>query len=252
VKTFRSRLLPLCGMLSILIIDLFYLVLNHPTSDVHSLVTDLDRHTPFLKIFILPYMSWQAFLFITLTYLCFKDLRTYYRTLIAIDVSLLICDMIFFLYQTTVPRPVLVGDDMLTHLVRTLYRSDNPYNCFPSIHVLTSWILLKAIHMSPKRNVWNRTIISSIAITIIFSTLFIKQHVILDAVAGITIGGLVFTLVYRYEQVQLWGRQFITKAFAKENQHVVAKFSNEPFSNEPYRLVKPEVEGVKKASKKIS
>jgi membrane-associated phospholipid phosphatase len=247
VNRLKERLLPLTAMLSILVIDIFYIVLNNGSREVHSLVTEFDRHTPFLKIFILPYMSWQAFLFLTLAYLCFKDLRTYYRTLITIDLSLLICDMIFLFYQTTVPRPVLVGEDWLTRLIRALYRSDQPYNCFPSIHVLTSYVLLKAIHVSPVRNVWNRWIVSSFAITIILSTLFIKQHVLLDVIGGITIGGLVFTLVDRFEHVQLWIRTVLFDRLAQEPKNRMHEFSNDR-----YTLVQSKMDEAMEASKKIS
>ena len=51
--------------------------------------------------------------------------------------GLLLCYSVYAIYQTTVPRPELIGSDWLLRTVQWVYRSDEPFNCFPSTHVLT-------------------------------------------------------------------------------------------------------------------
>lgn len=183
-------------MLSIPISNILYCLLNNANRGIHSLVTDIDQGVPLLKLFVLPYISWYFFIFGTLTYFCLKDKNIYYRTLLSINLGLLISYGIYFFFQTYVPRPELIGDDVLTMLISFIYSNDQPYNAFPSIHVLLSFLMIKAINKYPAKNYLNVTIVYINAILIILATQFIKQHVILDLLSAIVLGGLIFDLVF--------------------------------------------------------
>ncbi|EHQ90341.1 phosphatase PAP2 family protein [Desulfosporosinus youngiae] len=189
-------LMPLFLMLSIPISNILYCLLNNGDRGIHSLVTDIDQGVPFIKLFILPYIAWYFFIFGTLTYFCFKDKNIYYRTLLSINLGLLISYGIYFFFQTHVPRPELIGDDLLTMLTAFIYSNDQPYNAFPSIHVLLSFLMIKAINKYPAKNYLNVTFVYINAILIILATQFIKQHVILDLLSAILLGGLIFDLVF--------------------------------------------------------
>lgn len=89
-----------------------------------------------------------------------------------------------------------MGNDFLTRLVAFVYNNDQPYNAFPSIHVLLSFIMIKAINKYPAKNYLNMTIVYVTSILIILATQFIKQHVILDLLSAIVLGGLIFDLVF--------------------------------------------------------
>lgn len=191
-----KNLMPLSLILSIPISNIVYCLLNNANRGTHSLVTDLDQGVPFLKVFILPYMMWYFFILGTLAYFCLKNKKIYYRTLLSINLGLLIAYGTYFFFQTTVPRPALIGNDILTTLLAFVYTNDQPYNAFPSIHVLTSFLMIKAINKYPSKNYLNISLIYITAILIILATQFIKQHVILDLLASIVLGGLIFDLVF--------------------------------------------------------
>lgn len=202
----KKDLLPLSLLLTLPLLSFIYLWLNHPTNEIHSLVTDLDQKIPFIKIFIIPYISLQAFVAINLLYFYWRDRQTYYRTIITLNLSMVICFIIYYFFQTTVPRPPLNGGGMLNKLLRLTYSVDEPFNAFPSIHTMASFIMIKAIGQSNARNRWNSLIINTIAVLIIISTQLIKQHVLFDLVAGVVLGGLVFETVYDYkwQKKELW------------------------------------------------
>ncbi len=196
-------------LLSIPIVKIFYVLLNNPGRGAISLVTDIDRNIPFLKGFIVPYIGWYFFIFAVLIYFCFKDRKMYHKSLIAINLGILVCYAVYIIFQTTVPRPVLTGDDIFTRLVAFIYSVDRPYNCFPSIHTLISSILIMAINKSKIKKSRNTVIITGVAVCIILSTLFVKQHVTLDVVAAILLGRAIFKLVYDFdfERVKGWFRK---------------------------------------------
>lgn len=201
MQTLKQRILPFCLMLSIPIITIIYQHLNNPLGVVHSLVTNLDEGIPFLKIFILPYLGFYLYVFLTLCYFCLKDRKTYYKTLVAINISYLFCFLIYYFFQTSVPRPYLYDQGLLSTLVSMVFRLDNPYNTFPSIHVLTSYLMIKAINRCSNRNKQNVVLVYCVSILIIISTMFVKQHVIFDAVSAILLGDLVFETVYYLSEV---------------------------------------------------
>lgn len=194
---FKSNWAALSLMLTIPILSISYVLLNNDNGGraVHSLVTRWDEAIPFLKIFIMPYMLWYPVIFGALYYVCVRDRATYYQTLLSLDIGLMASYLIFYFYQTTVPRPDLAGDDPLTAVVRLVYAADQPFNCFPSIHVLTSYLVMRAVNHSPHASRMARFVVSGASTLIILSTLFVKQHVLLDAAGAILIGELLFRLV---------------------------------------------------------
>lgn len=202
----KDNITALIFMLSIPIIGMFYNVLNTADRGFSNLTTDIDRGIPFVKEFIVPYIIWYFYIFLVFIYLCFKDRDTYYKTLITYNIGLIICYIIYYFYQTTVLRPELMGDDVFTKMIGFIYSMDQPFNCFPSIHSFGSFLMMKAINRSTARHTANVIIINGVGILIILSTLFIKQHVILDAVAAMVLGDIIYKVVCYYdrERVLLW------------------------------------------------
>ncbi|TCP68338.1 phosphatase PAP2 family protein [Baia soyae] len=194
----KSNLIALASILSIPLLGLIYQYLNHPQEKVYSLVTSFDQQTPLLKIFVIPYMFWYAFVFITLLYLMFKNRKVYYETLLQYNLGLLICYSIYIIYQTHVPRPVVERNDFLSQMLQWIYQSDAPYNCFPSIHVLTTYVVMRAVLKTDVSRMM-KSLIAVMAVLIIASTVFIRQHVILDIVGAVLVveGLMVATLLVK-------------------------------------------------------
>ncbi|MBP1965894.1 phosphatase PAP2 family protein [Paenibacillus aceris] len=183
------------ALLLIPLVGLIYIHLNQEGTMAYSLVTDLDRQIPFLKGFVVPYLSWYGFLFVGFLYLAYKDRRNYYITLVESVIGLLICYGVYAIYQTTVPRPDLAGSDPLLQMVEWVYRSDQPFNCFPSTHVLTSYLMMRAYLRSTQVAMRNKIIVSGMSLLIIVSTQFVKQHVLLDIVGAVLVAeGVVYAL----------------------------------------------------------
>mgnify|MGYP001574764921 FL=1 len=80
---------------------------------------------------------------------------------------------------------MITGTDFFSNLVLNLYAADNPYNCFPSIHVLNSVLIALYIYESEKVCKVTKTICVITTVFIILSTMFIKQHYFVDVLAGI-------------------------------------------------------------------
>ena len=189
------RLAPLLGMLMFPVMGMFYALVNGARGTVHTLVTPLDTWIPFVKFFALPYSVWIFYIYLCLLYFLKKDRKVYYECLVTYAVCAMTCYGVYLVFQTTVPRPVLTGDDPFTNLVRYLYRRDQPFNAFPSIHCFSSYMVIRALAKSGFKNKLNRVLIYGMSTTIILSTFFVKQHVVLDALSAFLLVEIVHRLV---------------------------------------------------------
>ena len=152
----------------------------------------LDDMIPFCKYAIVPYYLWFAWILCTLVYFLLRAPKgEFWRLCLPLfagmTLSLLFCAVVpngIYLRPRTVP-----GNDIFAVLVRGLYRTDTATNVFPSIHVFNSVTLDMAYQRSSRfagrRRRWVRWGAHVLDVSIILSTLLLKQHSVLDATAGL-------------------------------------------------------------------
>ncbi len=170
-----------------------YFLLNLTTTRAFDITIFLDSFIPFREWFILPYVFWYFYTFGALLVLAFMDYKTYYKLLFSIVIGMLICFVVYAFFPTTVPRPHVQGTNALQKLVLFIYSNDKPYNCFPSIHMLDTLLITLFIFKS-YRSVALKAASAVTCVLIYMSTLFVKQHSILDAVASTILGITLFIL----------------------------------------------------------
>lgn len=158
-----------------------YAVLNHGPAVLH-LATPLDSLIPVVPVFVIPYVSLQPYVYFTLIVLLLFRTRLFQSACLALTYALLISYGFYLFLQSEMIRPVLTGGDTLTAMIRDVYASDNPFNCFPSLHTASSVIM--AIfwwrldrRMGIAAAVWTALIVAS--------TVLIKQHYLPDLIAGL-------------------------------------------------------------------
>ncbi|MDR6724620.1 membrane-associated phospholipid phosphatase [Paenibacillus amylolyticus] len=191
----KSYWLSLSLMLSLAVMGMFYDILNSPERGFVVLSSPIDRMIPFMPAMSIPYLGWYPFVFGVLAYLCAKDRLMYYRVLLSMNICVWICYLIYFNFQTMVPRPELTGTGLGTSILGWLYSQDRPYNCFPSIHALHSYLVMRAVLSVPSIRKSIKRWVAGGAALIIVSTLLIKQHVIYDALGAVILGECVFTII---------------------------------------------------------
>ena len=178
--------------LSIPLISMTYPILNQYRGDTNSVFTFMDKLVPFNKYFILPYVSWYIFIAVFSAILCIVDRERYLKLLITLNIGMITCYIIYYFYPTYVPRPMITETDFFSNLVLSLYEADNPYNCFPSIHVLNSALIAFYVYESEKIRKWIKAICIGISVSIILSTMFIKQHYFADVFASILLACILY------------------------------------------------------------
>jgi membrane-associated phospholipid phosphatase len=164
---------------------LLYLVTNQLSvgREALTLATPLDRAIPFVPVAIVVYSSIYLFLFLPV--LQIRDLALFSRTAKAFCVYNGLSLLVFVLVPVQVERPEVVIDSLWTWGVAFNYACDPPYNSFPSMHVSNAvFATLIALRLDPPVG----RVTGAWALAIIASTLLIKQHWIVDLVAGGALG----------------------------------------------------------------
>lgn len=183
------RYKPLLWMFAIPFLNIFYQLLNEHEPGVRVLMTPFDAVIPFIPAFIIPYITWYPFIAVVLVLIFLKDVKTYLNTLFALCLGLIVCYVFYYYFQTTVPRPIVSTSGLLNKLVSIIYEHDLPYNCFPSIHVLTTYLVMKGATVLKNTT---RIVVHIVGILIIASTVFVKQHVVADVAMAIIVAEFTF------------------------------------------------------------
>jgi membrane-associated phospholipid phosphatase len=141
----------------------------------------VDGMIPLVPAWALVYGALYAWL-IVLPVLVVHDegqVRRAARAYLSVWVTAYVC---FVAYPTAAPRPdEVAGEGFAAWGLRTLYASDPPYNCFPSLHVAHSFVsALVCARVSRGVGVAAAAGASLVGA----STLFTRQHYVLDVVAG--------------------------------------------------------------------
>ena len=173
-----------------------YTLLNTDTREAVILSTQLDEWIPFVPMFIVPYILWYAFILGYLFYFWYKDVPTFLKTLGIIVIGEVVCFVIYFYFQTTVPRPELTGSGTFVDLVGMIYSHDQPYNAFPSIHVLTTFAIILGNFNIKDKHLFHSAFVPIMGSLIIVSTLFVKQHFVLDMVSSIFLTTFIYGIMF--------------------------------------------------------
>ena len=187
----------------VLVLIAFNMAFNSLTAFIvprHQITSTLDRYIPFLKGFILPYLLWFVYIVIVLVYLGIKSQKLFINFGIFVILGQVICMLIYFLYPNGQNlRPYVISNDIFSRTVLAAYRS-NPFTyAAPSIHVLYSMaahIGLMKYKPFARKKVLPKLSFLFILITIL-STLYIKQHAVMDIISGLLLCAILYLLIYK-------------------------------------------------------
>lgn len=163
----------------------------------------LDEKIPFCEYFIIPYVLWFFFIAGTVLYFyMFNESSAEYGRLIG---SLVTGMTIFLVVSFVWPnrhmlRPNLTEDGIFIEAVRLLYRIDTPTNIFPSIHVFNTAACYLAIRKNErcKSSRFVMLLTGILSVSIILSTMFLKQHTVIDVVGALGLNWVCYGIFYKW------------------------------------------------------
>ncbi len=164
-----------------------------------------DDLIPFCEVFVVPYLLWFAYVAVTVLYFFFKDREDYFRICTFLFTGM----TVFLIVSTLWPnghnlRPaVMPRDNLFTGLVSMLYKADTPTNLWPSIHVYNSLgchiAVMKSFRLEKHKGIRIGSLL--LCVSIILSTVFIKQHSVFDVTTAFIMAAVMYGIVYHSDML---------------------------------------------------
>lgn len=158
----------------------------------HSL--PLDVSIPFVPGWVWVYMLYYPFCFLPLF---LRDVRNdpgvFTRTVLAFGLQFGISFAIFLAWPLRMMHPVL-SPGLNGAILKQLYACDLGFNSFPSLHLAN--IVFVSLLYSRLRGIRAGILVSSVALLIAASTMLVKQHFVLDVVAGAFLGWASYVVAF--------------------------------------------------------
>lgn len=180
---------------------------DHP--QLHIIHSHIDDIIPFCEIFIIPYCLWFLYIAVSCIFMFFKaDDVEYRRFAWMLIIGMSVCMTICMFYPNGVAmRPdSLEHNNIFTRMISALWAADTSTNVFPSIHVYNSLVIHTALYKcrALENHKWIHLISLILCILICFSTVFLKQHSIIDVVGA----GVLMLIMYYFMYVPAEERLF--------------------------------------------
>ncbi|MBR6443874.1 MAG: phosphatase PAP2 family protein [Firmicutes bacterium] len=185
--------------IAVFMCHILYLLLGRIDLERHDIRTGLDQAIPFVQEFVIPYLLW--YVMIIATFLCYLIHES--KDMIEIGIydliGLIICCAVFVIYPTEITfRPeYIAGSDFCSSVLRWMFNADKPYNVLPSMHCYEATAAFVGIMHSRyfSRKTWAKVTGAVLMVAIWMSTLFIKQHSVIDMAAGIALALILIPVI---------------------------------------------------------
>ncbi len=180
-----------------------FILLERRETDYHLISCPLDEMIPFCEWFIIPYLLWFVYITVFLIWFSLGPCSSgeYHRYGFYICTGMTLFLLISWVWPNGLNlRPeVFPRNNVLTTLVKALYFTDTSTNVFPSLHVFNSVATCIAIwdsHYFRKKYFvrWSTLILT---ILIVLSTMFLKQHSVIDVMGGLIMAWVLWFIYYR-------------------------------------------------------
>ena len=158
----------------------------------------LDDWLPFLNVFIVIYIL--AYLHWGIGYIVIsRESKEKCHFIVAADVlAKIICLFFFLVVPTYIVLPTITSNDFFSVLTQFIYKMDDPVNLFPSIHCLESYMVFRgSLNLNVSKSY--KIGMGLFMILVCLSTVFVKQHVVVDIVGGICIAEISYQIVKRFK-----------------------------------------------------
>lgn len=170
--------------------------------------SSLDDLIPFNELFVIPYFLWFLYIFVTVAFFFLTSKQEFYKLCAYLFIGMTICLVIYTVWPNghdlRVNPDTLGRSNILLDILSRLYKFDTATNVFPSIHVFNSIGAMIAIHKSSRLSKikWLQWSALILTILICLSTVFLKQHSVVDVFGGIGLSIVMYAFVY----IPSWGK----------------------------------------------
>jgi membrane-associated phospholipid phosphatase len=159
---------------------------------LYTLSTPLDEAVPFIPEWEFVYVLCYVIPLVPIVVV--RERSRLNQLIVAFIAMNAIAFAIFVLFPVYCPRPAFEVNSVATYLLSLEHAMDRPVNNFPSLHAAIAWLLFLGCRGYTR---WNDFVMLVATIGISIAALCIKQHYLVDIIAGILLACGTYALVRR-------------------------------------------------------
>lgn len=195
----KTKLFPSYAYLPLIITVLLHMAIFWGTKVImdsavhHSIPVPFEDAIPFAPEWVTIYTATFIFWMLGLAVCMTRERELCFRMFTGLYIAELICAVFFIALPTVIDRPEAAGSLYYDRLLAQLYAADQPTNLFPSMHCMFAYMVFRGFMIA---KLDKPVVIGSglFAALVCASTVFVKQHFLLDTFAGIILGEVAVTL----------------------------------------------------------
>lgn len=189
------------SMLYLILYLILFFGLERITTPKYLIHSKIDDLIPFNSFFLIFYVSWFVAFIGSLVFFMFYDKKDYQDlSFIMMNGATLIFILYFIFPNYTNLRFDIEGKTFFDQIIQLLWKIDTPTNVCPSLHVSISTAIMVASYNSKKlkkEHPLTRMLVMIWMVLICVSTVFLKQHSIIDVLSGCLITVLWSVICYK-------------------------------------------------------
>lgn len=198
-----------------------FFTLEHLMKPQYIIHSFLDDYIPFNEYFVIPYFLWFVCIGLSLIGFMIYEKETFIYLCLMMFGGMTFCLISYAVIPTGLDlRGKVEGNNIFCQITRWLYAFDTPTNVCPSIHVASSVSIAFAVWKSKKLRAYPKFQFGGIALMILIctSTVFLKQHSVIDVFYGVLLTTVLYYVIYYTHWKSIAGR--IMQKLPTENPEV--------------------------------
>lgn len=184
-----------------------YMVIYMPTffwvesldhgGNFHIIHTAIDDMIPVVEIFIIPYALWLPYLVIGMIAIAIRSRTLSRKTSYMLMAGMTIFVIISLVYPNMLELRAAIPDreNIFMDMINYLHSIDTPTDVLPSLHVYDAIVVAAGLHLTFKEKKIMLVLSDILTVLIVLSTMFIKQHSIIDVIGAFVMFIPVFIVI---------------------------------------------------------
>jgi len=176
-----------------------YVEKYYPVKHYIPVYSVIDDFIPFFEGFVIPYLFWFVYLACMVIYTALYDLSAFRKMMLFVIITYTLTIVIYLIWPNCQElRPAAFErDNIFTRIMRDYYAYDTNTNVCPSLHVIGAVAVQFAfMHLKGKKHIVLHIAFMVTTILICLSTVFLKQHSIVDVFAAVPVCVLGYVLSF--------------------------------------------------------
>lgn len=190
-------LLPMAIYMVIYMPTFFWVESLEPAGGFNIIHTAIDDMIPVVEIFVVPYFLWFPYLILGMIAIAIRSRKISRKTSYMLMTGMSLFIVISLVYPNALELRAAIPDrqNIFMDLINYLHSIDTPTDVLPSLHVYDAIVVAAGLHLTFKDKKILLILSDILAFLIVLSTMFIKQHSIIDVISAIILFIPVFIVI---------------------------------------------------------